>query len=189
MQLQDLQEYSRPTGASHGFEITGWVIQSMQLNAQQLAELIAAHAGPLRVWVRSRCAECEDVVQDAFCKLAAQDPSPDHPVAWLYRVCRNLAEKQRSSDSRRRKREHLWAQNNRLKPAGDDETDLVDTLAAVDLLDNELREVLVARIWGRLSFEEVAELCDISASTAFRRYEAALQSIRATLNPQREERP
>lgn len=160
----------------------------MRLDAQQLAELIETHAGSLRMWVRSRCASSDDVVQDAFCRLATHDPPPDNPVAWLYRVCKNLADKQRTADHRRRKREQHWALVNVARSSRDHGTDLSETLAAIDLLDDELREVLVARIWGRLSFDELGELCDISTATAFRRYEAALKSIRAKLDPQHEER-
>ena len=164
------------------------VICSMRLDAQQLAELIKAHAGSLLLWVRSRCASGEDVVQDAFSRLATQDPPPDNPVAWLYRVCKNLAEKQRTADDRRRKREHHWALIQVTRSCSEYGPELSETLAAIELLDDELREVLVARIWGRLSFEETGELCDISAATAFRRYEAALKAIRAKLDPQSEER-
>jgi RNA polymerase sigma-70 factor (ECF subfamily) len=62
-----------------------------------------------------------------------------------------------------------------------DPLELDETLAAVNQLDEELREVLVARIWGQLSFEEIAGLCHISAATAWRRYQAALQTLRARL--------
>ena len=51
----------------------------------------------------------------------------------------------------------------------------------VGLTLNELREVLVARIWGQLSFEEIAGLCHISAATAWRRYQAALDALRSRL--------
>ena len=154
----------------------------MALDASQLASLIENHAGSLQLWIRSRCASSEDVVQEAFCRLAVQEPSPDNPVAWLYRVCRNLAEKQRLSDSRRVQREQTWAHTH---TAGKsiDPTDLAETLAAVKSLDEEFREVLIARLWGGLSLEEVAKLCGISTTTAFRRYESALQKLRAKLIP------
>ena len=42
----------------------------MPLNAAQLAKLIESQAVCLRLWVRSRCASGEDVVQEAFCRLA-----------------------------------------------------------------------------------------------------------------------
>lgn len=161
----------------------------MPIDGPQLAKLIESQAASLQLWVRSRCASCEDVVQDAFCRLAVQEPPPDNPTAWLYRVCRNLAEKQRRSDERRRERERACAQ---LKVTTKDQADpieMMDTIAAVEELADELREVLVARVWGQLSLEEVGKLCGVSTATAFRRYEAALKALRSKLESKCEYRP
>ncbi len=160
----------------------------MPVDPLQLAQLIEQHARTLRLWVRSRCASSEDVVQEAYCKLAVQEPPPDKPVAWLYRVCLNLAEKQRLSDTRRQRREQAWAQQKSSTTNTDDPSNLTEILAAVETLDAEQREILVARIWGKLSLEEVAEICGISTTTAFRRCNAALQTIREKLLPESEKR-
>ncbi|MEX2176295.1 MAG: sigma-70 family RNA polymerase sigma factor [Pirellulaceae bacterium] len=150
----------------------------MPIAAAQLAELIDAQAASLRLWAGSRCAAGDDVVQEAFCRLAVQDPVPDNPVAWLYRVCRNLAEKQRRSDVRRRDRETVHARSEATGHDAVDSLELAETLTAVESLPGELREVLVARIWGQLSLEEIGKLCGISAATACRRYQAALEALR-----------
>lgn len=160
----------------------------MPIDSALLAKLIDEQAGSLKLWIRSRCASCDDVVQEAFCKLAVEEPPPDKPVAWLYRVCRNLAESQRTSDARRRKREQVWARAKSEMSVAADPLELAEALAAVETLDAELREVLVARLWGKLSLEEVARLCRISTTTAFRRYEEALRTLRAKLAPTCEER-
>src|SRR5437773_1191586 len=83
--------------------------QTMPIDAAHLASLIESQAASLRLWVRSRCASPEDAVQEAFCRLAVAEPPPVNPVAWLYRVARNLAERQRLADARRRKREQTRA--------------------------------------------------------------------------------
>jgi RNA polymerase sigma factor (sigma-70 family) len=153
----------------------------MPVDAEQLAELIETQAGALRLWVRRVCLSGEDVVQEAFCRLACQEPPPDKPVAWLYRVCRNLAQKQRHSDERRRAREKLRARPDIASFDPGHDLEIAETLAAVEQLDDELREVLVARIWGQLSFEELGKLCGVSTATAFRRYEAALKALQAKL--------
>ena len=57
-----------------------------------------------------------------------------------------------------------------------------EAMAAVGRLTGDLREVLVARIWGQLTLDEVGKLCGISTATALRRYEAALTFIRAELD-------
>jgi RNA polymerase sigma factor (sigma-70 family) len=153
----------------------------MPLYAAHLAELIEWHAGSLRLWIRSRCACCEDVVQEAFCRLSVAEPPPDNPVAWLYRVCRNLADKQRVADHRRRQREEARAQPEAARNDSADPLELAETLAAVEQLDVELREVLVARIWGQLSLEEIGRLCGVSTATAHRRYQAALRALKSKL--------
>lgn len=161
----------------------------MPLDAAQLAKLIETQAVSLRLWIRFRCASPEDVVQDAFCRLACQEPPPNEPVAWLYGVCRNLAEKQRRSDERRQRREQSRAQSEISACEAADPLEVAETLAAVEELDDELREVLVARIWGQLPLAEVGKLCGVSTATAFRRYEAALRALRSKLESKCEDRP
>jgi RNA polymerase sigma-70 factor (ECF subfamily) len=156
----------------------------MPIDATELATLIESQSGPLRLWVRSRCgdgdAAVDDVIQEAFCRLAVQAPAPDNPIAWLFRVCRNLAERARRSEHRRRKRERRWADRpERQGPA--DPVEIAEMLAAVESLEETLREVVVARIWGRLTLDEIGQLCEISTATAFRRYEAALRELRVKL--------
>jgi RNA polymerase sigma factor (sigma-70 family) len=155
----------------------------MPLDALTLAELIHCQAASLRLWIARRCTAPEDVVQEAFCRLAAADPPPDQPVAWLYRVCRNLAERQRTSDERRTRREvaRAPAEATHLDPAAAIEQ--AEMVAAVDGLPAELREVVIARVWGQLSLEEVGRLCQISTATACRRYAAALDRLRKQLDP------
>ena len=143
--------------------------------------MIDSQAAALELWCGSRCRAAEDVVQEAFCRLAALEPPPDNPVGWLYRVCRNLAEKQRLTDDRRRRRERTKAEQAAIASAAADPLELAETLAAVERLDAELREVFVARIWGQLSLAEIGQLCGISAATAHRRYRSALETLRSLL--------
>lgn len=161
----------------------------MPLDAAVLARLIENHAGALQLWVRTRCASSEDVVQEAFCRLAVQQPAPEKPVAWLYRVCRNLADKQRVADERRRKREQACVQAEVATTAPADPLEIAEAIAAVEQLDSELREVLVARLWGQLTLAEVGALCGVSTATAQRRYEAAIKALRSQLEPKHENRP
>jgi RNA polymerase sigma-70 factor (ECF subfamily) len=154
----------------------------MRYSAEQLAALVDRHAVPLQLWVGRRCLAADDVVQEAFCRLAVADPPPEQPVAWLYRVARNLAENQRVSSRRRRNREKQAAvpeasQNDPTEPLVVDEV-----LDAVLQLDDSFREVVTARIWGQLTFEEIGGLCEISTATASRRYRDALVQLRKLLN-------
>lgn len=153
----------------------------MPLPAEQIARLVDRHAVPLRLWVGRQCAAPEDTVQEAFCRLAVVDPPPDHPVAWLYRVAHNLAQTQRLSDRRRRAREQQAAA---CEPYDADPAARLcedEAVRAVWQLDDALREVVVARIWGQLTLEEIGVLCGTSTATASRRYRDALEQIRRRL--------
>jgi RNA polymerase sigma-70 factor (ECF subfamily) len=154
----------------------------MPLSASALAALIDQHAAALRLWVRSQAADADNAVQEAFCRLAAEDPPPDSAVAWLYRVSRNLALKQRLSDQRRLQREQTHAAVAATRGSAADPLELAEMLAAVERLDDELRQVLVARIWGQLSLEEIGRLCGLSTATAHRRYQTALETLRTMLD-------
>jgi RNA polymerase sigma-70 factor (ECF subfamily) len=160
----------------------------MPLEAAQLAELIASQGATLRLWIRWRCVWPEDVVQEAFCRLAAQEPPPNNAVAWLYQVCRNLADKQRRSDERRRDREAVYAQFTSTADLADP-LELAEMLEAVEQLDHDLRDVLIARLWGGLTLEDVAQLCNISTATACRRYQAGLKALKFKLNAPCEKSP
>jgi DNA-directed RNA polymerase specialized sigma24 family protein len=47
-----------------------------------------------------------------------------------------------------------------------------------------LREVIVARIWGGLTFDEIAQLVGCSLPTAHRRYQTGLTELRTRLDGQ-----
>ncbi len=154
----------------------------MAPSAEQIASLVERHTVPLALWIGRRCRSPEDIVQEAFCRLAALDRLPDHPVAWLYRVCRNLAETERLTSQRRRSREQRVAATEQVEADPSDRMATNEALQAVVQLEDRLREVLTARIWGQLTFEEIADLCEISTATASRRHRDALIQLRKMLS-------
>jgi RNA polymerase sigma-70 factor (ECF subfamily) len=62
-----------------------------------------------------------------------------------------------------------------------DGLDAAAAVAALQRLRAEEREAIIARLWGGLSFEDIAEVAGCSASTAFRRYSAGLDALRKEL--------
>ena len=62
-----------------------------------------------------------------------------------------------------------------------DGPDAETAVAALERLAPEQREVIVARHWGELSFEQIALVVGCSASTAFRRYTAGVEELRERL--------
>jgi len=55
--------------------------------------------------------------------------------------------------------------------------------AALKTLPDYYKEVVILKIWGELTFEEVAETLDIPMNTAASRYRYALDKLRRTLTP------
>lgn len=152
------------------------------MTGRRLGELIDGHAAALQLFARSWCAAPEDVVQEAFCKLAAEQTWPDDPVAWLYRVVRNRAIDAGRSARRRVKREALAARPVRwFEETNLDGLDAVQAVAALERLSVEHREIITARLWGGRTLEECARLAGCSVTTAHRRYEAGLALLREML--------
>jgi RNA polymerase sigma-70 factor (ECF subfamily) len=152
--------------------------------APELLERLAKdHAAALVLYARQWCAAPEDVVQEAFLKLVVQKQSPDNPVPWLYRVVRNAALMARRSEQRRR---HYEATAAARAPAWFVSSDLAgldaaETTAALRSLLPEQSEIIVARIWGGLTFEQVGAVAGCSAATAYRHYVAGLSALRERL--------
>jgi RNA polymerase sigma-70 factor (ECF subfamily) len=147
-----------------------------------VARLIDAHSAPLVLYARQWCDAPEDVVQEAFLKLVRQGRPPRDAVAWLYRVVRNGALDAVKMARRRQKREFAVARPVRwFVEAAVEGLDAETAVAALQRLPPEQREVIVARHWGNLSFEQIAEVAGCSASTAFRRYTAGVEDLRKQL--------
>jgi RNA polymerase sigma factor (sigma-70 family) len=152
------------------------------MSPADFARLVDRHAAPLVLYARQWCDEPEDVVQEAFFKLVRQGVAPDDPVAWLYRVARNGALDAAKKSRRRQRRESAAARPVRwfVEPQVDG-LDAEAAVAALERLPTEEREVIVARHWGGLSYEQIAVVAGCSASTAFRRYTAGVEALRKRL--------
>lgn len=148
-----------------------------------LDQLIRAHCPALVLYARQFCSTPEDAVQDAIVQLMKQEESPQEPIPWLFRTVRNRSLNLNRSQSRRSRHEQIVRESKPVWFERDLEKGLDAELAtkALEELDVELRETLVAKIWGGLSFEQIATLTDTSASTAFRRYERGLADLRDAL--------
>lgn len=60
--------------------------------------------------------------------------------------------------------------------------------AALARLPGEQREIVVLKIWGELTFEQIARSLEISPNTAASRYRYALEALRRTLASHSDER-
>ncbi len=73
------------------------------IGPDDLGRIFDEHAPALVLYARQWCDTPEDVVQDAFVKLARQRVAPDRIGPWLFRVVRNAAINARRNDRTRRK--------------------------------------------------------------------------------------
>src|SRR5215469_16260665 len=155
------------------------------MDPEVLGRLFNEHSAALALYARQWCVAPEDVVQQAFINLAALGRPPERPVAWLYRAVRNAALNAACAARRRRRHEGAVAGARPWFVALDTAAlDAEAATAALRGLPPEQREVIVAHLWGGLTFEQIGELTDTSASTAYRAYVAGLESLRDRLGVQ-----
>ena len=151
------------------------------MDPDHLGYLLDRYLGALVLYARQWCRAPEDVVQEAFIKLARQKEPPLHPVAWLYRAVRNRAISESRAERRRTTHEGKVASRAALwftpaeDPAGLDAQTATTALADLPL---DQREIIVAHLWGGLTFEQIADLTGGSAATCWRRYSAGLAALR-----------
>jgi RNA polymerase sigma-70 factor (ECF subfamily) len=153
------------------------------LSPEAVTRLWDQHSAALVLYARQWCDTPEDIVQEAFLLLVRQGAAPDNPVGWVYRVVRNRAINAARSNARRSRRETRTAAGSRpwfVSTAGD-RLDAAAAAAAMAELPADEREAIVARLWGGLSFEEIARLSGSSASTVYRCYQRGLAALRERL--------
>lgn len=139
-----------------------------------------------RQWTRSR-ADAEDVVQEAFVRYwRHQRDLPGEPIALLVTSVRRAAFDLGRREGRRSAREERAVAD--VEPAfapitapfeADERRVAIEE--AMQRLPVEQREVLVLKIWGELTFEQIAAELDLPANTAASRYRYALAALRREL--------
>ena len=140
-----------------------------------------------RQWTRS-LADAEDVVQEAFVRFwRHQRDLPGEPMALLVTSVRRAAFDLARREKRRAAREdRVAADSDDFVPVfdaaldGDERRDAIE--AALKRLPAEQREVLVLKIWGELTFDEIARQLEIPPNTAASRYRYALAGLRRELS-------
>jgi RNA polymerase sigma-70 factor (ECF subfamily) len=153
------------------------------LDPDSLSRVLNRHGPALVLYARQWCATPEDVVQEAFVRLAGRRPRPQDPVGWLYRVVRNGAINASRTAGRRALREAAAASHGEpwFHASPGDRLDAAAATEALADLPIEERETIVARLWGGLAFDEIARLTGSSTSTVHRWYHQGLEALRERL--------
>lgn len=161
------------------------------ITSEDLTILWRNHSAALLLLARGRCGHyatsiADDCVQEAFIRLAATEPVPDDPVAWLTTVVRNIAIDIVRSQRRRKTRETHVAADTRhwMDPS---ETSLFDAQMATNVeralqeLDDTTRDVVIAHIWNRMTFRQIAQSLQMSHAKAHRTYAAGIERLKAVM--------
>jgi RNA polymerase sigma factor (sigma-70 family) len=152
-----------------------------ELDSQLLAELVDRHGAALKLYARQWCLNADEVVHQALIELAGIGTVPENPLAWLFTAVRRRAISRLRGDRRRQRHEAAAAQRwfERRRNQHEAASAAAEALAELALED---REIVIAHLWGRLTYEEIARLVGTSASTAQRRYEAAISRLRERMD-------
>lgn len=161
---------------------------------------LKTHGSRLLLFCRQQTrteADAEDVLQDAMVRLwrsglvqKGENGTVEPSLAAAFTQIRRAAIDQARKNIRQANREQ------RAVDLGEDQTGIVwfeSTLEederakaieeAMKKLPDYYREVLTLKIWGELTFEQIAETLDIPMNTAASRYRYALQQLRRHLTP------
>ena len=136
-----------------------------------------------RQWVRSR-ADAEDVVQEAFVRFWRSRERIAEPAAYLYACVKHCALDAHRCRQRQLRREQATARPEaepRFVSSLEDRERQAAIEAALNGLPSEQAEILIMKIWGGLSFPQIATALEISANTAASRYRYALAKLREEL--------
>jgi len=142
----------------------------------------------------SSSSDADDVVQMAFVRWWRRFPEGDtENVPLLYAAVRTIALDLRRSDTRRTKRELVSEITLKSEdaPVFDPLPETKETAAivtdALSKLPEEQREVVTLKLWGGLTFQEIATAMGISINTVSGRYRYALNALQKQLTPMKNE--
>jgi RNA polymerase sigma-70 factor (ECF subfamily) len=145
---------------------------------------VARLASACRQWTRN-AHDAEDLTQEVMLKVFFELPRFREEAAfstWLWRIAAN-----RCIDYHRaRQRDNIAELSAPDRLPGRQQLDReassrIDVERLLALLEEPARLVVTLRIFGDLSFGEIASLLDISVSAAKMRYQRALEQLRSVL--------
>jgi RNA polymerase sigma-70 factor, ECF subfamily len=147
----------------------------------------------LFLYARQLCwndADAADVVQEAFLRVWRKHANngvtePDLPALCYAAVRYVVLDRQRQAARRRRREatagEALYDQSPLFEPGLDQAEERAVLEAAIHKLPVEQREVLTLKIWGELTFQQIATVTGESPNTVASRYRLAIAALRQRL--------
>ena len=160
-----------------------------RVNSRQIKALVDSHGAALVLYARQWCSAPDDAVQEALMELTQQANEPDDSIAWLFTITKRKAINQTRGDCRRRRRnvevgiransrnQSIWFANELERH--EESEKLKVCLGQLESLE---REIVVARVWGELTFVQISELVQFSSSSTHRHYQNAIVKLRTALD-------
>ncbi len=154
-------------------------------NTETWRELLARHGPALvlfaRQWVGTH-ADAEDAVQDAFVRLLKAPKRPDDELAYLYSCVRTAAIDATRTRTRRKRVDEKRSTPESVFEASPEQAELSASVeSALARLPDEQREIVVMKIWGGLTFAQIAAALLLSPNTAASRYRYAMERLESSL--------
>lgn len=161
-----------------------------QALSQKWKDWFKEHSSRFLLYARQQAAnsfDAEDILQDAIFQLiksAKFNEIPEEP--YIYKSIKNKAVDYARSNVRRLRREELVHQDSEPKSywfshdlENKERHELIET--KLKNLPKEQQEILVLKIWGEQTFQQIATTLNISQNTAASRYRYALKSLQKSL--------
>lgn len=159
------------------------------MEGQQITELANQYGASLVLYARQWTRDPDDALQEALIDLLAIVNPPSDPAAWLFTTVKRKAMNHARGEARRRKyNESLATQQDVWFETNHELSLLVDEVRLrLQRLPDVEREIVVARVWGALNWEQIGELVGQPRSTVHRRYQTALRKLADIQSPPKNE--
>jgi RNA polymerase sigma-70 factor (ECF subfamily) len=131
--------------------------------------------------------DAEDVLQEAFCRLARYSVRwalVRNPKAFVFRVLRNEANRflRRRINERAGERTNPGEVNGPASVIERQNENAASLVAgALAQLPDEQKEMIILKIFQDFSFKEIASICGLSINTAASRYRYGIEKLRSSL--------
>ena len=154
------------------------------LNENEFGKLVEKYFSALTLFAWRWAPDvAEDVAQTTFLKLlkhGLNNGMPDNIAAWLFQTAKRTAidESRKVFRFRRFCRRYQEDVDTLFEESPETVVYGREISERLKTLPEEARQIVLLRIWGNLSFEEIATVVGIPKTSVFREYTRALEVLR-----------